>query len=161
MQFNQMQFRAVAFVLAKAIFGKARAEVAHNRVARHLGNHARCGDAEAEAILRETRAEVAHNRVASDLGDDARGGDREAIAIAVDDGRLGQGEGKNGEAVDENVLRLKGEPGNGRAHRLVGGAQNVDGVDLDRVDNPNGPCNGIVRHKIVVDLLAFLRQKLL
>jgi hypothetical protein len=50
MQFNQMQFRAVAFVLAEAIFRKARAEVAHNRVARHLGNHTGRGNAQAEAI---------------------------------------------------------------------------------------------------------------
>ena len=50
MQFNQMQFRAVAFVLAEAIFGEARAEVAHNRIARHLRNHTGCGDGEAVAI---------------------------------------------------------------------------------------------------------------
>jgi hypothetical protein len=50
MQFNQVQFRAVAFVLAEAIFGKARAEVAHNRVAGDLGNHTGGGNAEAEAI---------------------------------------------------------------------------------------------------------------
>ena len=50
MQFNQVQFRAVAFVLAEAIFGEARAEVAHNRVARDLGNHTGCGNAKAEAI---------------------------------------------------------------------------------------------------------------
>jgi hypothetical protein len=44
MQFYQMQFRAVAFVLAEAIFGKARAEVAHNCVARDLGNDAGRGN---------------------------------------------------------------------------------------------------------------------
>ncbi len=55
MQFNQMQFRAVAFVLAEAIFGKARAEVAHNRVARNFCDHAGCGNAEAEAIAIDDR----------------------------------------------------------------------------------------------------------
>ena len=50
MQFYQVQLRAVAFVLTEAIFGKARAEVAHNRVARHLGNHTGGGNAKAEAI---------------------------------------------------------------------------------------------------------------
>ena len=44
MQFSQMQFRAVAFVLAEAIFGKARAEVAHNRIARDFGNNGRGGN---------------------------------------------------------------------------------------------------------------------
>ena len=90
MQFNQVQFRAVAFVLAEAIF-------------------------------RETGAEVPHNRVPRDFRDHARGGDRKAVAIAVDDGRLGQGKGKNREAVDQNMLRLNGEPGNRRAHCPVGG----------------------------------------
>ena len=51
----QMQFGAVAFVLAEAIFGKARAEVAHNRVARDLRDHARGGDAEAVAIAIDDR----------------------------------------------------------------------------------------------------------
>jgi hypothetical protein len=50
MQFYQMQFRAVAFVLAEAIFGKARAEVSHNRVPGDLGDHTGRGDAQAEAI---------------------------------------------------------------------------------------------------------------
>ena len=50
MQFSQVQFRPVAFVLAKAIFGKARAEVAHNRVAGNFGNDTGGGNAEAEAI---------------------------------------------------------------------------------------------------------------
>ena len=55
MQFNQMQFRAVAFVLAEAIFGEARAEVAHNRIARHLRNHTGCGDGEAVAVAIDDR----------------------------------------------------------------------------------------------------------
>ena len=55
MQFNQVQFRAVAFVLAEAIFGKTGAEVAHNRIARHLGNDTRGGDAETETIAIDNR----------------------------------------------------------------------------------------------------------
>ena len=55
MQFNQMQFCAVAFVLAEAIFGKTRAEVAHNRIARHLGNNTRGRDAETETIAIDDR----------------------------------------------------------------------------------------------------------
>jgi hypothetical protein len=50
MQFYQVQFRAVTFVLAEAIFGISSAKVAHNRVARDLRDHARGGDAEAKAI---------------------------------------------------------------------------------------------------------------
>ena len=73
MQFYQVQFRAVAFVLAEAIFGKTRAEVAHNRVAGDLGDHTGGRDAEAEAVAiddgglrkrkRENRKPVDQNMV--------------------------------------------------------------------------------------------------
>ena len=55
MQFYEVQFRAVAFVLAEAILGKLRAEVAHNRVASDLRDHARRRNAEAEAIAIDDR----------------------------------------------------------------------------------------------------------
>ena len=55
MQFDQMQFRAVAFVLAEAILGKAGAEVAHNCVARDFGDYTGRGDAQAEAIAIDDR----------------------------------------------------------------------------------------------------------
>jgi hypothetical protein len=42
-------------VLAETIFGKARAEVAHNRVAGDLGNDTGGGNAEAEAIAIDDR----------------------------------------------------------------------------------------------------------
>ena len=50
MQFYQVQLRAVALVLAEAIFRETRAEVAHNRVPRHLRDYARGRDTEAVAI---------------------------------------------------------------------------------------------------------------
>jgi hypothetical protein len=125
-----VQFRAVAFVLAETIF-------------------------------RETRAEVAHNRVARDLRDHARGRDAEAVAIAIDDGRLRQREGKDRQAIDEDVLRLVRERGNRGAHRLVGRAQDIDGVDLHGIDHADRPEDGAIRGEVVVDLFAFLRQELL
>jgi hypothetical protein len=130
MQFYEVKFRPVALVLA-------------------------------EAILREPSAEVAHNRVARDLRDHARGGDGEAVAIAVDDRRLRQGKWKYGQPVDEDVLRFKGQSGDRDSHRFVGRAQNIDHVDLDRVNDADRPGDRIVRHQIVVNLFAFLRQKLL
>jgi hypothetical protein len=129
MQFYQVQFRAVAFMLA-------------------------------EAILRKTRAEVAHNRIARHFRDYGRGRDAETVAIAVDDRGLRQRKGKNREAVDENVLRLKGEGGDGRAHRLVGRAQDVDHVDLDRINDAYRPRDSAVRHEIAINFFAFLRQQL-
>ena len=50
MQFYQVQFRAVAFVLAEAILRETRAEVPHNRVPRDFRDHARGRDGEAVAI---------------------------------------------------------------------------------------------------------------
>jgi len=55
MQFYQVQLRAVAFVLAKAIFRESRAEVAHNRIAGDLRDDARGRDAEAVAIAVDDR----------------------------------------------------------------------------------------------------------
>lgn len=130
MQFYQVQLRAVPFVLAKTILGKAGAKVAHNRVPGHFGDHARCGNAE-------------------------------AIAIAVDDRGLGKGEWEYREAVDEDMLGLKGETGEGEPHRLVGRAQDVYRVDLDGINDSDCPADRLVRDKIPVNLLAFLRQKLL
>jgi hypothetical protein len=50
MELGQMQFRAIAFVLAEAILRKTGAEVTHHRVSRYLGDHAGGGDAQADAI---------------------------------------------------------------------------------------------------------------
>ena len=130
MQFYQVQFRAVAFVLA-------------------------------EAILREPRAEVAHNRVARDLRDDARGRDAEAVAIAVDDRGLRQWEGKNREAIDEDMLGLSRQSLQCSAHRFVGCAKDIDCVDLYRIDHADGPQDGVVRDEILVNLFALFRQELL
>jgi hypothetical protein len=105
----------------------------------------------AEAILRKTGAEVAHNRIARDFRDHGRRRDAEAVTIAIDDRRLRQRKRKNREAVDENVLRLKGEGGDGSAHRLVGRAQDVDRVDLDRIDDPHSPRDAAVRDEIVIN----------
>ena len=125
-----MQFRAVAFVLA-------------------------------EAILRETGAEVAHNRVARDLRDHAGGRDAEAIAIAINDRRLRQRKREYGKAVDEDVLGRGGQRLERGAHRLMSGAEDIDRVNLDCIDHAHRPKDGVVRDELLVNLLAFLRQKLL
>ena len=130
MEFQEVEFGAVTFVLA-------------------------------EAILRETGAEVAHNRIAGDFRDHTRGCNREAVAIAVDDRRLGQRKGEYRKAVDEDMFGLSGESGNGRAHRFVGSAQNIDRVDLDGINDAYRPRDRIVCNQLVVNLFAFFRQKLL
>ena len=130
MQFNQVQFRAVAFVLAEAIFGKA------------------C-------------AEVAHNRVACDFGNDTGRGNAEAEAIAIDDGCLGKGKRKNGKAIDEHVVGLEAERLDGRAHRLVGGAEDIDRVNLKRIDDSDRPGDCLVVDQFVIDFFTAFGEKLL
>ena len=115
----------------------------------------------AETIFRETRAEVAHNRIARDLGDDARRRDAQAVAIAVYYCRLRERERKNRKPVDEDMLRLHGQGGDGRAHSFVSSAQDIDRVDLNGIDYAHRPCNGVVTHQVVVNFLALFRQELL
>lgn len=114
-----------------------------------------------EAILRKGGAEVAHNFIARDLGDDAGGGDAEAEAIAVNDGGLREGERGDGPAVDERVLGRWQERAQGEAHGFVGGAKDVDGVDLDGIDDADGPHDGGVGDEFAVNFLTPLGQKLL
>jgi len=115
----------------------------------------------AEAILGKTGAEVPHNRIARDLRDDAGRGNGEAVTVAVDDRGLRQWKWKYRQAVDENVLRLKSETGQREMHRLVGGAQDVDRVDLDGINNADRPGDRAVRHQVVVNGLPLFRKELL
>ena len=115
----------------------------------------------AEAIFRETRAEVAHNRVARDLCDHARGRDTEAVAIAIDDRGLRQREGKDRQAIDEDVLGLHRQRLQSRAHCFMGRAQNIDRIDFHRIDRANRPENGGVGNEVVVNFLPLFRQELL
>ena len=50
-----MQLGAVAFVLAEAILGEARAEVTHHHVARYFRDHAGGGDRQAVTISVDDR----------------------------------------------------------------------------------------------------------
>jgi hypothetical protein len=115
----------------------------------------------AKTILGKAGAKVAHNRVPGHFGDHARCGNAEAVAIAVDDRGLGEGEWKYREAVDEDVLGLKRETGQGEPHRLVGRAEDVYRVDLDGINDSDRPADRLVRDDILVNFLALLRQKLL
>lgn len=114
----------------------------------------------AETIFGKTRAKFTHNPIARDLGDDAGGRDGETIAIAFDDGGLGQREGRNGKPIDENVFRRKGERRERRAHGAVGRTQNVDPVDLDVIDNADGPRDFAVADKIDINFFAKFGREL-
>jgi hypothetical protein len=59
------------------------------------------------------------------------------------------------------MLRLGGQAGDRGPHRFMGRAQNIDRVDLDRVDDADRPGDRTVRHEIAVNVFALFRQKLL
>jgi hypothetical protein len=50
-----MQLGSVAFVLVEAILRELSAKVTHHPVARYLGNHARCSDAQTDAVAVNNR----------------------------------------------------------------------------------------------------------
>ena len=103
-----MELGAVALVLVETIFGKLRAKVTHDPIARHFR-------------------------------DDTGGRDRQTVAITVDDRSLWKRERKHRQSIDQNMLWRKGERGERNPHRFMRGAQNIDPIDLEMIDNPNAP----------------------
>ena len=94
----------------------------------------------AETIVGKMRAEVTHHSVAGDLRNDAGGGHAEAEAIPLDNGGLRKWKRNDGQTIDQNVIG-RGKRGNGQAHRVVRRAQDIDPVDLDRIDNTDRPAD--------------------
>jgi len=91
-----------------------------------------------EAVLGIGLVQFGHDAVAGDFGEDAGGGDGEAAGVAFDLILSGAGEAGDGQAVDE------GEVGKGRegierpGHGEVGGAEDIEAVDLLRFDDGDG-----------------------
>src|SRR5947208_9233983 len=56
MEFQQMQFGSVAFVLVEAILRELGANVTHHPVASYLGEHARCSDVQTDAVAVNNRS---------------------------------------------------------------------------------------------------------
>jgi len=107
----------------------------------------------AEAIFRKTAAEVTHDFIARYFGDHAGSSDAETDAIPIDDCRLWKWKWKSRQPVDENVIRRCGERRDCSAHRLMGCAQNVDGIDLDGIYNSDSPMDLGVFGKIDINFL--------
>src|SRR5206468_1493725 len=88
-----------------------------------------------ETVLGELFVDARHNAVARDLGDDAGGGDGEAFAVAFDDGGLRDADGRDVQAVYEDVIGFDGQGVEGQLHRPPGGAEDVVAInDLDLGD---------------------------
>ena len=107
-----------------------------------------------EAILRELSAEVTHHPVTRDLGDHACGGDTQANAISVNDRRLRNRKRDHGQTVDQNVIRWLEQSFDCKAHCTVARPEDVDPVDLHRIDDADGPSDLRIRDQVAIDFLA-------
>ena len=114
----------------------------------------------AEAILRKMGTEVTHHSVTGNFRDHTGSGDGKAEAIAIDNSGLGNWKGNNGQAINQHVVRRAREGGNGLAHRSVRGAQNIDSVDLHRIDNTDRPIQVGIGDQVVINFFAQVRRKL-
>jgi hypothetical protein len=100
-EFQEVQFSSVTFVLAKAILRKLSAKVTHDLVARHLGDHAGGGDAQADAITiddRRLRQRKRNHRQAID----------QDMVGRLDQGFDGHAHGTMARAQDVNPIDLDG-----------------------------------------------------
>jgi hypothetical protein len=114
----------------------------------------------AEAILRKMGTEVTHHSVTRNLRDHTGSGDGKAEAIAIDNGGLGNWKGNNGQAINQYMVGRAGERCNGLAHRSVSRAQNIDAVDLHRIDNTDRPTEVGVRDQVAINFFAQVRREL-
>jgi hypothetical protein len=114
----------------------------------------------AETILWKLCAKVTHHPVARDLGDHAGRSDAQADAIAVDNCSLRKGKRDHRQSVDQNVLGRFDQGFDRQAHGAVARAQNVDPIDLDGINNTDGPSDFEITDQFAIDFLAQFRREL-
>ena len=114
----------------------------------------------AETILRELRAKVTHDPVTGDLRDHACRGDAQADAIAIDNCRLRKWKRNYRQAINQNVIRRFEQRFDGEAHRTVARAQDINPIDLKRIDNADGPPDFGIRNELAIDFFAQFRREL-
>jgi len=108
----------------------------------------------AETILRKLRTKVTHDPVSRDLRDDARRGDAQTDAIAIDDCRLRKWKGNYRQTINQNVVGRFEQCFNREAHRTVARAQNVNPIDLNRIDNSDRPSDVGIRNELAIDFFT-------
>lgn len=112
-----------------------------------------------KAILRKFLRIRGHAVIAADLGDDAGGGDGERFPIALDDALVREGKEFHGEAIDEAevdtelMFFLKCLCGGG--HAVVGGAEDIEGVDGGGIDLDLRPQHRGIFDQLMIEFLTF------
>ena len=94
-----------------------------------------------------------HDAVARHLRQDAGGGDAFGLSIAAHDGGVRDGKGADGQSIDEGVLGQLRQGLEGAAHGLMGGAQDIDAVDLRVLHHGDCPADGCGGNQGVMDCL--------
>jgi hypothetical protein len=107
-----------------------------------------------EEILGELSAKVTHHSVACDLGNHAGGSDAQADAIAINDCGLWKRKRDHGQTIDQHVVGLVDQGFDRQAHGTVARAQDIDAIDLDRINNADSPSDFGIRDQFAVDFLA-------
>src|ERR1051325_3733238 len=92
----------------------------------------------AETILRILRTKVTHDPVSRNLRDYACRGDAQADAIAIDYCCLRKWKRNYRQPINQNVIRRFEQRFNREAHRMVARAQNINPINLNRIDNAHG-----------------------
>jgi hypothetical protein len=108
----------------------------------------------AERILRKLRAKVTHDPVACYLGDHAGGSDAQADAITVDDCSLRKRKRNDRQPVDQDMVGRLDQGFDRHAHGAVARAQNVDSIDLDRINNTDSPSDFGIGDQFAIDFLT-------
>jgi hypothetical protein len=114
----------------------------------------------AETILREPRAKVTHHPVAGDLRDHACRGDAQTDAIAIYYCRLRKWKRNYRQTINQNVVRRFEQRFDREAHCTVARAQNVNPIDLNRIDNADRPSDFRIRNELAIDFFAQFRSEL-
>jgi hypothetical protein len=114
-----------------------------------------------EAILRELDAKVTHHPVARYLGDHAGSSDAQTDAVPINNRSLRKRKRNDGQPIDQDVLRRIDQSRDRQAHRSMARAQNIDAIDLDRIDNADRPSDLRIAHQLRINFLAQVRRELL
>jgi hypothetical protein len=114
----------------------------------------------AEAILRELGAKVTHHPVARYLGDHAGSSNAQTDAVAINNRSLRKRKRNDGQPIDQDVLRRIDQSRDRQAHRSMARAQNIDAIDLDGIDNANGPSDFGVGDQLPINFLPQVRREL-
>ena len=107
-----------------------------------------------ETIHREFFVDLAHDPVPCHLRNHAGGGDGKGQAITLHQCLLGKSEISRGQTIYERNIWRRLHASKRERHRPVGGAQDIDTVDLFRLNDCHGPNHLCMTGDSLIQLIA-------